>query len=756
MGFFNPALLWFALGGAVPVIIHLLHRQKFKRMRWAAMEFLLRALQKTRKRMQLENLLLLLLRVLIMILLALAIARPFFRETPVDIIGDSDTHHFFVIDQSYSMAYKRAQHTSLDVAKRAALKVLQDIRPSEQDRFSILPLSTYPEPILVNSNRKERIQTAINELRPSDFGTSVYATMQSLRNLLDSAEIRNRDRRIYIFTDMQRGGWTLRDEQEAKKFSELLKVLSKRDNTKFYLYDAGTSDAFNYAVVDLRANDRVITTKRTARFTALIHSFSSIPRPAVNVGFYVNDTLVKTEPTVLPPNVTTPVNFEYDFAEAAPHIVKVAIDPDYLDVDDSRTLAVDVKSALKALVIDGEPKDNPKDSETFAFVLALDPGRQGVFFSVDVKTVELFNAEGLDSYDFLVLANVQSLTSDRVDKIESFVRRGGGLFLTLGAKVDKVSFNEFFWKKGAGLSPAQLDEIAGDAPGGGIERGTERRISKFALGHPMFRTFQKRMMAALYDLVFYKYYKVKDFDPDKVLAALDDNFSSPLFLEKPFEEGKVILFTSTIDYEWNAGIQAKAPFLPLMWDLCRYLSSRPSARRNLFVGDLINLDLPVEAYQPPFILETPTEGSVTLPASAPEKDQKFFRLFYPSRTKSDDPKAFKNEGVRNAGKYRLTRNAAKDGEKLVAYFAVNVGPREPTPEEIQAAEGNLERISKEEIQTRYPDFKVEFRGEKKEGAQEIDLSPPPASGLWKYLLYILVGFLLTESGLACLFGRGKQ
>jgi uncharacterized membrane protein len=756
MGFFNPALLWFALGGAIPVIIHLLHRQKFKRVRWAAMEFLLQALKKTRRRMQLENLLLLLLRILIMIILALAIARPFFREAPVEALGDSDTHHFFVIDQSYSMAYKRAQHTSLDVAKRAALKVLQDIHSSEQDRFSILPLSAYPEPILVNSNRKERIQTAINELKPSDFGTSVYATMQSLRNLLESSEIKNRDRRIYMFTDLQRNGWLLHDEQEAKKFGELLKQLSKKENTRFFLYDAGTPDAFNHAVVDLRANDRVITTKRITRFTASIHNFSTTPRPAVNVGFFVNDTLVKTEPTPLPPNATTQVNFEYEFVEAAPHVVKVSIDPDYLDVDDSRWLSVDVKSALRALVIDGEPKDNPKDGETYAFVLALDPGRQGIFFAVDVKTVELFNAEGLDGYDFLVLANVQSLTSDRVEKIENFVRRGGGLFLTLGGKVDKVSFNEFFWKKGAGLSPAQLEEISGDAPGGGIERGTERRIGKFNLQHPMFRTFQKRTMAALYDLVFYKYYKVKEFDPDKVLASLDDNFASPLFLEKPFEEGKVILFTSTIDHEWNAGIQAHPPFLPLMWDLCRYLSSRPTSRRNLFVGDLIHLDLPVEAYQPPFILDTPSEGSVTLPASAPERDQKFFRLFYPSRAKTDDPKAFKNEGVRSAGKYRLQRNSAKEEEKLVTYFAVNVGPREPVPEEIQAAEGNLERISKEEIQSRFPDFKVEFRGEKKDGAQEIDLAPPPASGLWKYLLYFLVGFLCLESGLACLFGRGKQ
>ncbi|MBI3856527.1 MAG: hypothetical protein HY293_12640, partial [Planctomycetes bacterium] len=485
-----------------------------------------------------------------------------------------------------------------------------------------------------------------------------------------------------------------------------------------------------------------------------IHNFSSVPRPSVNVGFYVNDNLVKTEPTVLPPNATTQVTFEYDFAEAVPHVVRVSIDPDYLDVDDSRWLAVDVKSALRALVIDGEPKDNSKDGETYAFVLALDPGRQGIFFSVDLKTVELFNAEGLEGYDFLVLANVQSLTSDRIEKIESFVRRGGGLFLTMGAKVDKVSFNEFFWKKGAGLSPAQLEEVTGDAPGGGIGRGTERRIAKFNLQHPMFRTFQKRTMAALYDLVFYRYYKVKDFDPDKVLASLDDNFNSPLFLEKPLDEGKVILFTSTIDHEWNAGIQAHPPFLPLMWDLCRYLSSRPSSRRNLFVGDLIHLDLPVEAYQPPFILDTPQEGSVTLPASTPERDQKFFRLFYPSRAKSDDPKAFKNEGVRNAGKYRLLRNSAKEEEKLVTYFAVNVGPREPSPEEIQSAEGNLERISKEEIQSRYPDFKIEFRGEKKTG-NDIDMSPPPASGLWKYLMYFLVGFLCLESGLACLFGRGK-
>ena len=38
----------------------------------------------------------------------------------------------------------------------------------------------------------------------------------------------------------------------------------------------------------------------------------------------------------------------------------------------------------------------------------------------------------------------------------------------------------------------------------------------------------------------------------------------------------------------------------------------------------------------------------------------------------------------------------------------------------------------------------------------MDLSAPPASGLWKYALYLVAGFMLLESTLACLFGRAKQ
>ncbi|MBM3960940.1 MAG: hypothetical protein FJ306_03440, partial [Planctomycetes bacterium] len=55
--FLNPALALGALLFAVPLVIHLLNRQRHKRRPWAAMEFLLKAYQKQRNRLRNENLL---------------------------------------------------------------------------------------------------------------------------------------------------------------------------------------------------------------------------------------------------------------------------------------------------------------------------------------------------------------------------------------------------------------------------------------------------------------------------------------------------------------------------------------------------------------------------------------------------------------------------------------------------------------------------------------------------------------------------
>ena len=62
--FVSPAL---AMAGgfliASPIIIHFINRMRFRRVRFAAMEFLLQSQQRNRRRLLLEELLLLLLRI---------------------------------------------------------------------------------------------------------------------------------------------------------------------------------------------------------------------------------------------------------------------------------------------------------------------------------------------------------------------------------------------------------------------------------------------------------------------------------------------------------------------------------------------------------------------------------------------------------------------------------------------------------------------------------------------------------------------
>ncbi len=125
MLFGAPWWLLATAAGSIPLIIHLLNRRRFKRITWAAMEFLLAAIQKNRRRMKLENLLVLLLRIAVLVLLALAFAQPFLgKDNPLKLGGGVRVCRIFILDDSYSMGYQSGTGTPFDLAKRLSDGVL--------------------------------------------------------------------------------------------------------------------------------------------------------------------------------------------------------------------------------------------------------------------------------------------------------------------------------------------------------------------------------------------------------------------------------------------------------------------------------------------------------------------------------------------------------------------------------------------------------------------------------------------------------
>ncbi|MHC4127416.1 MAG: BatA domain-containing protein, partial [Planctomycetota bacterium] len=89
-----------AVSVIVPILIHLLSRQRRRPIEWGAMRFLLEALRRHRRRLQLEQALLLLVRCLILVVLGAALARPFLESAGILDVDGARTV-FLVVDNGF-------------------------------------------------------------------------------------------------------------------------------------------------------------------------------------------------------------------------------------------------------------------------------------------------------------------------------------------------------------------------------------------------------------------------------------------------------------------------------------------------------------------------------------------------------------------------------------------------------------------------------------------------------------------------------
>src|SRR3954467_9758541 len=92
---------------SAPIIIHLINRLRFKRIRWAAMEFLLKAQKRMRRRLLIEQLILLALRCLLVALAGLLVLR-FVGFSLAGFEGKPNLH-LVLLDDTLSMADQWAE-----------------------------------------------------------------------------------------------------------------------------------------------------------------------------------------------------------------------------------------------------------------------------------------------------------------------------------------------------------------------------------------------------------------------------------------------------------------------------------------------------------------------------------------------------------------------------------------------------------------------------------------------------------------------
>ena len=194
-GFVTSGLAWAALAlASIPIIIHLLNRRKLRKMEWAAMEFLLAALKKTRRRLRLEHLVLLILRTLMMIILALFLARPMLSDTEYSWLAGAfkSEEKVFVLDDSLSMNRNEADGTTFRKGREALVRELERLgRGGSRDSALILRPSRPRAAIRGSFADEESVRKLLKSVRllqPTGTRMDLSATIDNLAELSSTSE----------------------------------------------------------------------------------------------------------------------------------------------------------------------------------------------------------------------------------------------------------------------------------------------------------------------------------------------------------------------------------------------------------------------------------------------------------------------------------------------------------------------------------------------------------------------------------------
>ena len=206
-GFVHPALVFGTLLAAVPLIIHLLNRQRHKPVRWAALDFVIAAYKKTRRQVELENLILLLLRMAAVALFALAVSRPFTStDSPLSSLTESRRDVVMVLDGSASTGYRSDIDSVFERIVARARKILEDdLDAARGDRVRLILAGGYPR--LLSWTGPDKAAALLDTMiEPTDEPLDLPAALGEVAKLAeeDAAGTGQSLLEVRLFTDLQR------------------------------------------------------------------------------------------------------------------------------------------------------------------------------------------------------------------------------------------------------------------------------------------------------------------------------------------------------------------------------------------------------------------------------------------------------------------------------------------------------------------------------------------------------------------------
>ncbi|MBM3998877.1 MAG: hypothetical protein FJ297_04925 [Planctomycetes bacterium] len=691
----------------VPLLIHLINLLRHRRVKWAAMDFLLKSHKKHRKWIWLRQMLLLASRMAAIALLVAMLAQWKPRHSLFARFSGASAHHYVLLDDGFSMDERSGGMSAFDRGLRAIREVGE--RALEQDgpqRITLIRFSRAAAPMAETetAERAERIadwnaavvdgrfESSFEEIRRrlvvSELAPSPLAALAITRRLVEADDFGTK--RVYVVSDFRANPWANPAELRSSLFEletagaqiELIHCV-RQAQPNLAIVDAQPEPGPRVAGVPLFINvdirnfgsvaARNVQLKVRTRF--FDESLATSAAPGQFEG-EVEELPVDLLESIAPGDIVRR-RVQVFFPSPGRHVVEAVLPEDPIAADNRRWCVIDFRSGEPVLVIDGDPERR----NAFYLESIFQPGpnaRTGIEPVIqDGAFLRDAPAEDLERFATVYLLDVGKLEGRAVERLEAFVSGGGGLAFFLGPRTDRAFVNEWLYRDGKGVFPLPIEEQDLLPP----TEEEEPDVNVEGSEHPVFRDLLAGRNPLIRLIHVDRYFAPPpDWRPSgtstaQVIASLRNR--DPLMIERPFGDGRVIATLSTYAPIWND--LALGPNALLALQLQAYLAQGRRRFETRRVGSPVRVEWNLDAFRPDVKFVLP--GTSGMPKRTLDRRLEPIeggsKIGRATVGASPDPQGFPGETERAGVMESWASGLA--GATEIRRFALNVDPLESDP-----------------------------------------------------------------------------
>ena len=749
---------------AIPIIIHLLNRRRFKVVRWAAMDYLLKAMRRNRKRLKFEQWLLLAVRCSLMLLfflgfawLALLTLMPAgCAQRTLGAVGGRSGLNVFVIDNGYSTAYTMLHpgggKTHLEQEKLIADKLIDQLN-SGGESVAIITTARPAMRIMARPGYDlNAAKAAVDRIEQSWSSTDLSGAFTLA--LQTAKEDQSSTKNLYILTDGTHSAW---EGAQADALKRIGPDLAKAYHVTHFNMTEGRQQ-WNQAVLDVKPMEGLVNTKFDTQLATTAHGYGAGPEQTIH--WTLDGTPLGESKSLRLDAATDPVLVTIkpsDLKSGGPHVVTAQIGDDrgsgdLLRTDNVFNRVIDVASELKVLIVEGTRGSRPLEGSGTFLQLALSapsdrPGGQhsDSYISTDLISDLNLSDKVLTDYRAVVLCGVGEISRTQADALKDFVAGGGTLLVFMGEPVSKENYNEVLLPRH--LLPGPLVKRIDTSSDGS---GFNFDFKPTGVHHPFLKQFENQENTGLDAVKTFTYWQVDvpansgvervlNYLPGtdkngKPLPAPPNTLADPAVTVQSLGQGRVIFFATSASPGRDPNIwtdfPARISYVELMNEILAGGVRPGDYWMNLTVGQSLEIPREVKVTTPPTLTD-PFSAAVLIAPVAPIDP-------VTQRERTDVAPVWRSQPLTRPGRYSLTLGTG------TVPIAVNVPARE---------EADIRAIGNDQIKKALADIPMALENDQIPSEATLSRAGNDWGGS---ILLAVLGMLAVECFLAMSFGHYRR